>query len=481
MKKIILFYGSDRAFADVLPKSYRNLSDIAMQMDDESKQMQLVVTGLPQQEEAPRKEKKKKIRVSNFVIFADEYSSVQEHVIINFISFMAKLSITNMYIQNPPIHLQEQINRVFGDMNIIEEIHQKYNVVTEETIREINTQFDKRIIGQEQVKMQMLKTIYPIMNNVQSKPIVILLYGNSGIGKTETAQFLTEKIGGKLLRKQFSMYQNNEFANYLFGGKYNEKSFAKDLLARDSNVILLDEFDKAYSVFHSAFYQLFDEGIYEDQNYRVDVRHAIIICTSNYKSKDEVKEKLGNPIFNRFDDIDGLMITACFGQLALFESIPEEQIALYFNVNTIAVIRVIKHFYDKLLSHDDFCCGVMASIAGFMSSPFFSLYGATKAALKIFIESVNVELAKSGSKNRILNVSPGSIKGTAFNKGTNDLNLTTPLAKEIVENLENKNDLLIPQYETIYKNVLERYHKDFRKEGIHSYDYKVNNGRVHVK
>lgn len=105
------------------------------------------------------------------------------------------------------------------------------------------------------------------------------------------------------MRKQFSKYQNNEFANYLFGGKYNEKSFAKDLIARDSNVILLDEFDKAYAVFHSAFYQLFDEGIYEDKNYRVDVRHAIIICTSNYKSKDEIKEKLGNPIFNRFDGV----------------------------------------------------------------------------------------------------------------------------------------------------------------------------------
>lgn len=99
------------------------------------------------------------------------------------------------------------------------------------------------------------------------------------------------------------MYQNNESANYLFGGKYNEKSFAKDLIGRDSNVILLDEFDKAYSVFHSAFYQLFDEGIYEDQNYKVDVRHALIICTSNYKSKDEVREKLGNPIFNRFDGV----------------------------------------------------------------------------------------------------------------------------------------------------------------------------------
>ena len=281
MKKIVMFFGSDKAFVERIPKAYRNLSDIAMQMDDENKQMQLVLVGLPGNENAPSKTKKSKIKVNNFVIFADEYSSVNEHVIINFLSFISKLSITNMYIQNPPIHLQEQIKRAFGDLNIIEEIPQKYNMVTEKTIRSINIEFDKRVIGQQAVKEQILKAIFPIMNNVQCKPIVLLFYGNSGIGKTETAQFLTEQIGGK----------------------YNEKSFAKDLIARDSNVILLDEFDKAYSVFHSAFYQLFDEGIYEDQNYRVDVRHAIIICTSNYKSKDEIKEKLGDPIFNRFDGV----------------------------------------------------------------------------------------------------------------------------------------------------------------------------------
>ena len=44
----------------------------------------------------------------------------------------------------------------------------------------------------------------------------------------------------------------------------------------------------------------------------------------------------------------------------------------------------------------------MVSIAGFMSSPFFSVYGATKAALKIFIESVNVELERADSPNRLL-------------------------------------------------------------------------------
>ena len=183
-------------------------------------------------------------------------------------------------------------------------------------------------------------------------------------------------------------------------------------------------------------------------------------------------------VFDQFSDIDGLMITAGFGKLALFEEVDEKMIPLYFNVNTIAVIRVIKHFYNRLLSKEDFYCGVMVSIAGFMSSPFFSLYGATKAALKIFIESVNVELEKAGSYNRTLNVSPGSIKGTSFNQGRTDLSLTEPLAKEIIEHLENKDDLFIPHYDDIFKNVLKRYQEDFRKEGLHSYEYKQKSGRI---
>ncbi len=183
-------------------------------------------------------------------------------------------------------------------------------------------------------------------------------------------------------------------------------------------------------------------------------------------------------LFNRFDDIDTLMITAGFGRLSLFRDIDEDNISTYFNVNTIPVLRIIKHFYGKLESDKDFYCGVMVSIAGFMSSPFFSIYAATKAALKVFIESVNVELTKAGSDNRILNVSPGSIKGTSFNQGKTDLSLTTPLALSIIEHLEKKDDLFIPQYNEIFKNVLERYHNDFRAEGLHSYEYKMKSGRM---
>lgn len=183
-------------------------------------------------------------------------------------------------------------------------------------------------------------------------------------------------------------------------------------------------------------------------------------------------------IFNKFADIDTLMITAGFGRLALFRDLDEQYIIDSFRVNTISVMRIIRHFYDKLESDRDFHCGIMASISGFMSSPFFSVYGATKAALKIFIESVNVELEKAGTSNRILNVSPGSLKGTSFTQGKTDLRVTAPMAKEIIHHLEQKDDLFIPQYEEIFKKVLERYHDDFRAEGRHSYEYKLNSGRI---
>lgn len=182
--------------------------------------------------------------------------------------------------------------------------------------------------------------------------------------------------------------------------------------------------------------------------------------------------------FKQFDDIDTLMITAGFGRLALFKDLDERYIINSMNVNATAVMRLIHHFYNKIQDTGDFYCGVMVSISGFMSSPFFSVYGASKAALKIFIESVNVELEKGGTTNRILNISPGAIKGTSFNQGKTDLSQTTELANEIIRHLEAKDDLFIPQYEEIFKNVLARYQADFREEGRHSYEYKLNSGRV---
>ena len=182
-----------------------------------------------------------------------------------------------------------------------------------------------------------------------------------------------------------------------------------------------------------------------------------------------------------YPDIDTLVITAGFGRIAPFEDLLDQEIQNSFQVNSIAVLRVLHHFFPRMKQQQPFQCAVMGSIAGLISSPLFATYGATKAALCNAIESLNIELEKAGTDNRILNVSPGSIKGTRFNGGDNDLSQTAALAKEIIRRMEQRETLWIPQYGEVFQRVLERYHEDPRQFGLESFDYKMTSGRTSSK
>lgn len=182
-----------------------------------------------------------------------------------------------------------------------------------------------------------------------------------------------------------------------------------------------------------------------------------------------------------FKSIDTLVITAGFGRIAPFEEILEQEIQNNFQVNSISVMKVLHFYFPRMKQKEPFRCAVMGSIAGLVSSPLFATYGATKAAVCNGIESLNIELEMAGTENRILNVSPGSIKGTKFNGGTNDLSQTEALAHAIIQQMELKQTLYIPQYEEVFKGVLERYHDDPRKFGLDSYQYKLSSGRTSSK
>ena len=181
------------------------------------------------------------------------------------------------------------------------------------------------------------------------------------------------------------------------------------------------------------------------------------------------------------NDIDTLVITAGFGRVAPFETITEAEIDNSVLVNTIPVLKVLHHYYDRLRGREPFHCAVMGSIAGLVSSPLIALYAATKAAVCRGIESLNIELEAAGSANRILNISPGSIKGTRFNGGENHLEYTLPLAREIVARMHRQESLFIPQYDEIYAGVLQRYHDDPHRFGMDSYHYKMDGGRLNLK
>lgn len=180
----------------------------------------------------------------------------------------------------------------------------------------------------------------------------------------------------------------------------------------------------------------------------------------------------------QYKDIDTLVITAGFGRIAPFEDILDQEIQNSFQVNSIAAMKVLHFFFPKMKQKESFHCAVMGSIAGLISSPLFATYSATKAALCNAIESLNIELEMAGTENRILNVSPGSIKGTKFNGGDNDLNKTEDLAQAILGKMEERQTLYIPQYEEVYRGVLERYHQDPHQFGLQSYQYKMESGRT---
>lgn len=184
---------------------------------------------------------------------------------------------------------------------------------------------------------------------------------------------------------------------------------------------------------------------------------------------------------NKCDGIDTLVITAGFGRVAPFETITEAEIDNSVKVNTLSVIKALRHFYPRMLQPQAFHCAVMGSIAGLVSSPLFALYAATKAAVCRTTESLNIELEAKGSPNRILNVSPGSLKGTRFNGGPNNLDDTMPVAREIVDRMRNRETLYIPQYDEIFAGVIQRYQADPHRFGIDSYQYKMDCGRFNLK
>lgn len=198
MKKIEIFVGSDSAFEKIVPKSARNLSEMAAKLDDGNKKMDVFVN-IPGQPE-PKLKKKKKPRVQDFVIHADEYCSVQEHVIINFINFIFQMSITNMYIQNPPKNIREQIYRTF-DKSIIHETQQPYLEVSKEMIQTFNSQYSERVIGQERAKKKLLQAIYPLVDGKQSKPCCNIVIWRFGAWKDGISTVYGRIDGWKIIKK----------------------------------------------------------------------------------------------------------------------------------------------------------------------------------------------------------------------------------------------------------------------------------------
>lgn len=299
---ITIYYGPLSWYNQQLSKvEHESLLDVVYERDEENHE-QVLVHVLPGEDATitrPKVEKPQAPRIKHLAAETGDFASLNDHVITNFPGLVRRLNPEHLYLHNPPMQVHRHLKRSFPNTFNVERY--SYPSITRETIIKFRDQFSQHLVGQEAVKESLLTAMYPLTRPGRDKPVVLMLYGPSGVGKTESSQFINGLLGGTLMRKQFSMFHSDQFAAYVFGGRYSDSSFAHDLLDRESGVILIDEFDKANSVFHSAFYQLFDGGVFEDNNYSVEVGSALIICTSNYGTEEDIQQALGEALYSRFD------------------------------------------------------------------------------------------------------------------------------------------------------------------------------------
>ena len=235
----------------------------------------------------------------NCIAYSDDYASVVPHVLSNFVNIVTlNYEIDRLFLHNPPRKVLQSI-KSSPFVNDIKYYQSDYQVLSRERLKLVYNDLSENVLGQEDCKKKIIAELYRLINNSKGRPAVIMLYGPSGVGKTETAKSISNSLGGELLRIQFSMMQTEEAVNYVFGSEHTKNSLAKDILNRESNVILIDEFDKVNSVFYNAFYELFDEGKFSDSNYDVSLHNSIFILTSNFFSEEEIENKLGPAMFSR--------------------------------------------------------------------------------------------------------------------------------------------------------------------------------------
>ena len=209
-----------------------------------------------------------------------------------------------IYVHNPPQqlsrYLSDQFERQIIDLDIDRET---YKIKREpESFLENIEGMRCAIIGQDKAIDEISKSLWYLTSVERKKPYVIMLYGNSSLGKTELVREIAERFfDGKFLEKHLSMFKNNNYSDYFFGDAPNRRSIGFDLLERESNLVFLDEIDKCPEYFYSAFYTLFDNTLFKDATYDVDISGTIIVLTSNYQTEDEMKTHLGLPIYYRID------------------------------------------------------------------------------------------------------------------------------------------------------------------------------------
>ena len=137
------------------------------------------------------------------------FGSGKSHVLSNFANIVnLNYDMGTLYIQNPPRRVLESLKAgLDGD---IEYYGSQYPELDRGALTNIYKALNSDVYGQDECKKQILSGMYRLTTGATNKPVVLMLYGPSGVGKTESAKSISKSLGGELLRIQFSMMQHQK-------------------------------------------------------------------------------------------------------------------------------------------------------------------------------------------------------------------------------------------------------------------------------
>ena len=153
---------------------------------------------------------------------------------------------------------------------------------------------------------------------------------------------------------------------------------------------------------------LWDLDLPAAQDVATRVQAAGATCLAQRVDLRDVREveAAGRVVLERLGRVDVLVNSAGVVTGRRFEDLSEEDVVRTFDVNVLALYRVVRCFLPGMRTRDRGCVVTIASAAGLVGVARQTDYSASKFAAVGFMESLRSELRRSGSHVRTLVVAP---------------------------------------------------------------------------
>ena len=251
------------------------------------------------------------------------------------------------------------------------------------TVLNLRESLASRVVGQDHALGAVARAIHTSRAGLTDprRPIGVFLFvGTSGVGKTETALALADRLyGGEQNVTIINMaeFKEEHKVSLLMGSPpgyvgYGEGGVLTEAVRRRPySVVLLDEMEKAHPGVQDVFYSVFDKGNMKDGEGRdIDFKNTVIIMTSN-AGTDLIAKLFADP--ETAPDAAGLADAlrpglskhfkpAFLGRLTLVPYFPLSD-DIIRQIVVMQLERIRKRVHERYRAHFDWDPGLVDSVA----------------------------------------------------------------------------------------------------------------------